>query len=87
MQLWRGRMMGQIPEPLFGRLSAAGYRSRTLAAIGRALQDGELLRGEVERCPNCGHKLRVRPDIPQAAIKIVSDWLEEQDGGKAPREP
>jgi hypothetical protein len=84
MRLWRCRMMAQIPEPLSERLSAAGYRSRTLAAIGRALQDGELLRGEVECCPNCGHKLRVRPDIPQAAIKIVVDWLEEQDGGKAP---
>jgi hypothetical protein len=84
MKLWRGRMMAKIPEPLFERLLAAGYRSsRILAAIGRALQDGEFLRGEVECCPNCGHTLRVRPDTPQAAIKIVADWLGEQEA----REP
>jgi hypothetical protein len=64
MKLWRARYMAQIPEPLFDRLLAAGFRSaKSLAAIGRALKDGELLRGEVERCPNCGYRLRVRPDV------------------------
>jgi hypothetical protein len=78
MKLWRSRVMAQIPEPLFNRLIAAGIGSKSLAAIGRALRDGNLLRGEVESCPNCGHQLRVRPAIRQAAIRIVADWLEEQ---------
>jgi hypothetical protein len=85
MQLWRGRMMAQIPESLWARLREARHAghisrlsSKSLAAIGRALQDGELLRGEVECCPNCGHTLRVRPDIGRAAIKIMAEWLTEQ---------
>src|SRR5438132_12896107 len=49
MQLWRARMMAQIPEPLLERLHEARrtgqirqLSSKLLAAIGRALQDGEL---------------------------------------------
>src|SRR5438105_2488735 len=45
MQLWRARMMAQIPEPLLERLHEARrtgrirqLSSKLLAAIGRALQ-------------------------------------------------
>jgi hypothetical protein len=86
MRLWRAKVAARIPEPLLERLSKArraglikALSMKSLAAIGRALQDGELLRGEVARCPNCGHTLRVRPDTPQAVITIVADWLEEQE--------
>jgi hypothetical protein len=84
MQLWRGKMAARIPEPLLDRLFEArraglikALSMKSLAAIGRALEDGELLRGEVERCPNCGHTLRVRPDVSQAVINVVADWIQE----------
>jgi hypothetical protein len=83
--VWRMKLISQIPEPLFLRLQEArrsgaiSLSTKTLAAIGRALGDGELLRGEVECCPHCGHKLRVRLDISQAAAKVVADWYEEQE--------
>jgi hypothetical protein len=57
-----------------------------MAAIGRAFKDGDLLRGEIERCPNCGHTLRIRPGISPAAIKIVADWLAEQEAAQVPSE-
>jgi hypothetical protein len=86
MQVWRGKMASRIPEALFERLCEArraglikSFSTKLLAAIGRSLPDGELLRGEVECCPNCGHRLRVRPDIPQAAIKVVAEWFAEQE--------
>jgi hypothetical protein len=79
--LWRAQMVAEIPGDLFDRLLVAAsagkipMSERLFAAIGRALKTGDLLHREVECCPNCGHKLRVRPHISHAAIKIVSDWL------------
>lgn len=77
MRVWRMKAISRIPEPLFDRLCEAWtvgllprLSTKLLAAIGRALEDGELLRGEVECCPNCGHKLRIRMDIPRTAIKV-----------------
>jgi hypothetical protein len=81
--IWRIKMMANIPESLLNRLFAARsagtipLSTKSLAAIGRCLKDGELLRGEIECCPNCGHQLRVRPDVSPAAMKIVADWYDE----------
>jgi hypothetical protein len=73
--IWRMKLMGQIPKTLFDRL-LDGIRSgdfklstKSMAAIGRCLKDGNLTRGEVQCCPQCGYVLRARPDINnQAAI-------------------
>jgi hypothetical protein len=86
VHLWRCHMAAQIPEPLLERLCEArraglikSLTVKSLAAIGRALQDGEPLRGKVERCPNCGHTLRVRLDISSAALRIVCEWIAEKE--------
>jgi hypothetical protein len=47
--------------------------TKTLAAIGRAVKDGELLRGEVECCPHCGHTLKIPTvRIPIADRTVIS---------------
>jgi hypothetical protein len=64
-----------------GSQSDANARDAAVAAstIGWALKHGELPHDEIECCPNCGHKLRVRRGIPPAALKIVIDWCAEQE--------
>src|SRR5262245_59246494 len=75
-KIWRMKNMAAVPSLLGDLLWEAGVRRRELAAIGRALKDGkELQRGEVQCCPNCGHRLRVRRDVSQKAAGIVADYL------------
>jgi hypothetical protein len=95
-EIWRWKLMAAIPKPLLDRLMKAGSgrgrsfslgtSTKALAAIGRALKDGELRRGEVERCPHCGEVIRVRPDISKATAKIVADYLAESEGARIKHE-
>jgi hypothetical protein len=77
-RMWRAKMIANIPDELFDRLSAARVGRREIVGVGRALKDGELLRSDVECCPNCGHRLRLRPAIKQSTMKIVADWMDEK---------
>jgi hypothetical protein len=89
----RLKAMTEIPEPLRERLGQAWKSGairrlsvKSWAAIGRLIReveekgdDARLLCGEVERCPNCGHTLRVRHSVEPAAFKIIADWYVEQE--------
>jgi hypothetical protein len=82
-QMWRAKMASQVPKELLERLLAARVGHREIVGVGRALKDGELLRRDVECCPNCGHRLRLRPAIKQSTIKIVADWMDEKDAAES----
>jgi hypothetical protein len=76
-ELWRWRLMAELPADLFDRLLKARPMpsTRSLAAIALALKGDEKSIVETECCPCCGHVLRVRRRINSAYVKIVDEWL------------
>ena len=72
-ELWRWKLMAELPKDLFEALLATGPSSRELANIALALR-GNLMR-EVERCPHCGGLLRVRNVCTPEQAEIVKKWL------------
>jgi hypothetical protein len=79
MVLWRGQLRSTIPETLYDRLLAARVGTKALDYIARLCRDGEPPRPEIEFCPNCGYKLRIRSrkDISRA-LDIMEQWGREQ---------
>jgi hypothetical protein len=80
VELWRMKLMAEIPESLFEELLAHGSRvpgSRSLAQVGRALKNGGQQTAGIERCPHCGGLLR-RRGIPAGMVEVVNDWLSRQ---------
>jgi hypothetical protein len=78
-KLWRVRQAGRLPEPLFERLLHLEPMPswREMANIARSLLDGEAHFEASERCPSCGHALRVRRRFSKEAAEAVSAWIEE----------
>jgi hypothetical protein len=79
IQVYRAKLMAELPKALFERLLAAGVLStKALANVALAFRRGQN-DGEVERCPHCGGKLRVRWRVNKAARDAINSWLD--DGG------
>ena len=76
--IWRAKKYSRIPGGLYERLQAARVGRKALLYIARYCDDGELPDAEVEYCPHCGHRLRVRSykDISQA-FDILDKWIED----------
>lgn len=81
VQLWRGKMMAQIPDALFDRLMRLDPKpqERQLAALGQWLAGGQPVH-EVERCPHCGGVTRGRPAWSAAVQDAVIAWHRELGG-------
>jgi hypothetical protein len=78
VQLYRARLMAELPEELFDLLLANGIASsRKLANVARGLR-GEGPNGECERCPNCGYLLRLRGPWKPETARIVNEWIASQ---------
>ena len=78
--LWRWKLMAEIPEELFERLMARTdhtLSTKELANVARAL-NGNGPSHDVERCPHCGEVLRVRGRLRPATAEIVNAWLSER---------
>ena len=78
--LWRWKLMAEIPEELFERLMARTdhtLSTKELANVARAL-NGNGPSHDVERCPHCGEVLRVRGRWRPGTAKIVNEWLSER---------
>jgi hypothetical protein len=73
MKLWQIQMMAEIPDALFERLLCRKPSTKALAQIGAFLA-GKPPKEDVERCPCCGHVLRVRW-LRTDLAKITSEWL------------
>jgi hypothetical protein len=79
-KLWRWSMLAEIPEDLFERLVTVPMAStKALAQVGPYFRGGVNNVAEVERCPCCGHVLRVRARVSKRFAPIVLDWIREQD--------
>jgi hypothetical protein len=80
MKVWQARMMAEIPEELFERLLRSNPSTKALAQIGAVLA-GKAPKEDIERCPCCGHILRMRwlrPDL----VKITEEWLAASGGNR-----
>jgi hypothetical protein len=75
-QMWRARLMAELPDELFDTLLAADQypSSKSLAAVALALRRGEA-RGNAECCPRCGYVVRIRGAVSDAYLAIVNRWL------------
>jgi hypothetical protein len=83
-QLWRARMMANIPDDLFelllseartlAKLTSKFTSTKELAAIGHALHRGHVDQHH-ERCWHCGATLRVRASVRPEMLEVVNDWL------------
>jgi hypothetical protein len=77
VQVFRVKLVAELPEALFERLLDAGICSaKALAGVALALRRGRNC-GDVERCPHCGGVLRVRYPIGKAARSVIATWLDE----------
>jgi hypothetical protein len=77
VELWRWKLIAEIPGPLFERLLNGKHRPTTKALAEAALalrNDGSALACDVEHCPNCGHVLRVRRRLASGMAEVVRDW-------------
>ena len=82
IEWWRWKMMAWLPDDLFeALLKRPRHSSKSLAAVAVALRNGGPV-GEVERCPHCGGRLRVRPSVSREDIKIVVEWMNKREGGE-----
>ncbi len=75
--LWRWKLMAEIPEELFERLMARTdhtLSTKEIANVARAL-NGNGPSHDAECCPHCGEVLRVRGRWQPDTEKIVNEWL------------
>lgn len=80
IELWRWKMMAQLPKDLFERLLKDGrgeISTKALAGVAYLLAGADSA-AESERCWCCGAVQRVRHHVNPALAKIVADWLIEQ---------
>jgi len=82
--IWRGKKLAAIPAGLLERLFQARVGARAMLYIGRCYESGEAAPIETERCPNCGHVLRVRAKAIRKAVDIMTQWVE--DGRPSPND-
>ncbi len=75
-ELWRWKLMAELPEALFEALLNAERKPsvKALAAVGQAFKGGGK-EADVEKCPHCGGVLRVRLRVSAKYRKIVDGWL------------
>lgn len=71
VQVWRARMMAEVPEAIFEELMEAGVTStKALAQVGQSMVTGS--RGvEIERCPHCSGVLRSRSLVSRKAAAVI----------------
>jgi hypothetical protein len=75
IELHRWPLMAELPEDLFeALLRGRKTSSRELANIALALRGHNT--PEIERCPHCEGRLRVRRGYSAAAAVIVNKWLD-----------
>lgn len=78
VQLYRAKLMAELPEELFELLLANDVTSsRELANVARGLR-GKGPNGECERCPHCGYVLRLRGPWKPETARIVNEWIASQ---------
>jgi hypothetical protein len=84
-ELWRWRLMADIPDELLDRLLELDPlpSTKSLALIAQAARGGKAS-PDVECCPHCGSIVRFRRRISAKAAKVINDWLAERNGGGAP---
>lgn len=81
VELWRWKMMACLPDDLFEGLLNGRYPStKSLAAVAVALKNSGPI-AEVERCPHCGGRLRLRPSVSRENSKIVAEWINKRKAG------
>jgi hypothetical protein len=73
MKIRQCKMMAEIPAELFERLLRSKPSTKALAQIGAVLA-GKAPQEDVERCPCCGHVLRIR-GLRTDMVKITKEWL------------
>jgi hypothetical protein len=80
---WHAKKLNAIPQGLFERLLAARVGAKALTYIGRLCEHGveELPPVEVERCPACGHLLRVRSAGLKRALDVYNKWITDGQPG------
>jgi hypothetical protein len=82
-QFQRGKLMAELPDDLFERLVTLRPvpSTKSLAQAAIALRRLENSIAEVERCPHCGHALRIRLLVNAQVQRVINDWLKEQTAG------
>jgi hypothetical protein len=72
MQVYRARLMAELPDALFEALLKAGVRSaKAMAQAALALKRDEPLAREIERCPHCDGIIRVRRHVNRKTFDAV----------------
>jgi len=72
-ELWRWKLMAELPEDLFEQLLVTFPRPTTKALADVALVLRGKAREERECCPNCGWTLRVREPVSQAVAALLME--------------
>jgi hypothetical protein len=74
-ELWRWKLMAELPEALFESLLKEGRKSssKALASVASALK-GNGREADAELCPHCGGVLRMRLRVSSEYRKIVDGW-------------
>jgi hypothetical protein len=76
IELYRYKLIAELPEELFERLLKAGLRSvKAIAQVALALKRNNPRAHEDECCPHCGGLLRRRRHVSRAALVAVSEFL------------
>jgi hypothetical protein len=86
--IWRAKLYAAIPQELCDRLLDARVGSKAMIYIGRLCANGtdNLPPVEIERCPHCGHQLRVRAKAIKRAIDIFNLWINDGKPTTRPEE-
>jgi hypothetical protein len=78
IQLYRAKLMAELPDDLFEELLAAGVTSsKALAQVALALKRDDPRAADVEHCPNCGGVLRIRHHVNLKALKAIAKLMRE----------
>jgi hypothetical protein len=81
-QLWRWKLMAEIPKDLLDLILATAKRekiklsTKMLAYVGQSLRTWNVGR-DVECCPNCGHVLRVRRHVHPKVVACINAWVDK----------
>jgi hypothetical protein len=88
IEVYRWRLMAELPDDLFEALLSAGAvsSSKALAQIALALKRDDPFAGEDETCPHCGGLLRRRSHISGAARAVILKWFADRDRDADPAE-
>jgi hypothetical protein len=77
IQVWRAKLMAELPEELLDRLIENGIlSSKALANVALALRGGHNAPVDIERCPHCSGVLRVRAHVGGKALEAISTWID-----------